>query len=85
MTTPPNYPSANEFAEAIATEVRAEMGRQRKTQADLARALGITPVTAARRLDTSAPFDTYELGKVAIWLGVPPQQFYPRETTGGAA
>lgn len=77
--TPPEFA----FAEAIATEVRAEMGRQRKTQADLARALGITATTAARRLDTTAPFDTVELGQVAIWLGVPPESFYPR--TAGAA
>jgi transcriptional regulator with XRE-family HTH domain len=70
----------SEFAETIAAEVRAEMGRQRKTQADLSRALGITAATAARRLDTTAPFDTVELSKVAIWLGVPPEQFYPRTT-----
>lgn len=67
-----------EFAEAIAAEVRAEMGRQRKTKVDLARALDITPATAARRLDTTAPFDTVELYKVALWLDVPPEQFYPR-------
>lgn len=73
-----------QFSEAIATEVRAEMGRQRKTQADLARALGITPATAARRLDTTAPFDTVELGNVALWLGVPPEHFYPRTTDGAA-
>lgn len=73
-----------EFAAAIATEVRAEMGRQRKSQADLARALGITAATAARRLDCTAPFDTKELATVAAWLGVPPESFYPR-VSGGAA
>lgn len=72
-----------EFAEAIATEVRAEMGRQRKTQADLAAALGITPYTAGRRLKATPPFDTIELYKVAEWLAVPVEQFYPR--TDGAA
>jgi len=74
LMTPP------EFAEAIATEVRAEMGRQRKTQADLATALNITAATAARRLECRPPFDTIELYRVAVWLGVPVEQFYPAST-----
>lgn len=59
-----------EYAEAIGSEVRAELARQRKTQADLAAALGVTPATAARRLDGSSPFDVLELAKVANWLNV---------------
>lgn len=56
--------------EAVAAEVRAEMGRQRKTQADLAAVLKIYPSTAGRRLDGSVPFDVVELATVARWLGV---------------
>lgn len=59
-----------EYANAVAAEVRAEMGRQRKTQADLAKALGFTAATAARRLDGGTPFDVIELAVVANWLGI---------------
>lgn len=70
--TPPEY------AAAVAVEIRAEMGRQKKSQADLARALDITPATAARRLSGEAPLDLAELMQVALWLGVPVDQFAPR-------
>lgn len=63
-----------EYAEAVAAEVRAEMGRQRKAQADLARALDITIPTAARRLRGEVPFDVIELAVVADWLGVDVQR-----------
>lgn len=86
MTPPEPTEALAAFTEAIAAEVRAEMARQRKTQADLAAALGINPATAGKRLNCTAPFNTVELYKVAVWLGVPPEQFYPREvSTGGAA
>lgn len=67
-----------EYAEAIGAEVRAEMARQRKTQAELAAALDITPGTASKRLNGTAPFDTADLFRVAVWLGVRPEHFYPR-------
>lgn len=67
-----------QFSEAVGNEVRAELARQRKTQAELAAALGITPLTASRRLAGTAPFDTEELHRVAGWLGVPVEQFIPR-------
>lgn len=74
----PTPPEA-QFAEAIASEVRAEMGRQSKTKADLARALGISQHTAAKRLNASSPFDAIELFRVGEWLGVPSSQFWPEE------
>jgi len=64
--------------EAVASEVRAEMGRQRKTQADLAAVLKIYPATAARRLDGSVPFDVVELATVARWLGVTASELMAR-------
>lgn len=65
----------SDYAEDVATEVRAEMGRQRKTKKELAEVLNITPATAATRLSGSVPLDTRELFAVAAWLGVPPTQF----------
>jgi len=64
--------------EAVASEVRAEMGRQRKTQADLAGVLGIYTATAGRRLDGSVPFDVVELATVARWLGVKASEIMAR-------
>lgn len=74
----PTTPEAR-FAEAIASEVRAEMGRQSKTKADLARALDISQHTAAKRLKGHPPFDATELFRVAQWLGVPSSQFWPED------
>jgi hypothetical protein len=59
----------------VATEVRAELARQRKTAIDLGEALGMTPHTAGRRLAGEVPFDVIELVQVSLWLGVPIDQF----------
>lgn len=72
------------YAEALGAEVRAALARQRKTQADLAAALGVTPATAARRLDGTSPFDVRELAIVANWLGVAISDLYPAERTASA-
>lgn len=74
--------------EAVASEVRAEMGRQRKTQAELAAVLGIYSQTAARRLDGSVPFDVAELATVSRWLGIKMSDLLARSeraATAGAA
>lgn len=62
--------SPQEYAEAVASEVRAEMGRQRKQQAELAATLEVTTATAGTRLSGAVPFDVIELAKVAHWLGI---------------
>jgi hypothetical protein len=68
-----NHPAA----EAVASEVRAEMARQRKTNAEMALALGVTAHTVARRLSGAVPFDAVELVQIGLWLGVDPRQFIP--------
>jgi transcriptional regulator with XRE-family HTH domain len=72
-------------AEGVAAEVRAEMGRQRKTQAELARALRMHPATVARRLDGSTPFDVAELVDLGAWLGVPAAALLARAEQVAAA
>jgi len=69
-----------QFAEAVAAEVRAEMGRQNKSRADLAAALGMTVQTAATRLSGVQPFDMIELATVAEWLNVDPERLTPSST-----
>lgn len=75
----------SDYVQAVAAEVRAEMGRQRKTQAELAKTLDITAATAARRLDGSVPFDVLELLTVARWLGVSTEQLLPSAGVSQAA
>ena len=64
-----------QYADAVAGEVRAEMGKQRKTQAELAKVLGMTTATAGRRLSAEVPFDVIELVSVSEWLGVDVERF----------
>lgn len=71
--TPPDY------AALVAAEVRAEMGRQRKTVAELAQVLDMARETAGLRLNGNRPFDVLELPRIAAWLGVPTSSFYPAE------
>jgi transcriptional regulator with XRE-family HTH domain len=59
----------------VAAEVRAEMARQRMSQAGLAKLLGVAQQTVSRRLVGEVPFDVAELARIADLLGVPMTQF----------
>lgn len=72
-------------AAKVATEVRVQMARQKKTQADLAHRLGMNAHTAGRRVRGEVPFDVVELEAVARWLGVPVATFWPEDTAPAAA
>lgn len=60
----------SETRERIAANVRAEVARQRKTQAQLAGRLGITQQAMSRRLHGFTPFSVDELAIVADEVGV---------------
>lgn len=62
----PNSPS-----QRVAANVRAELGRHRRSQADLGQALGLTQSAVSRRLAGKIVFDIAELHTIAAWLGVP--------------
>lgn len=74
-----------EYTEAVASEVRAALGRYRKTQADLAEVLGVTSATAGRRLSGEQPFDVLELAAICAWLGVPIEQLAPSGPVAAAS
>jgi hypothetical protein len=59
----------------VASEVRAELARQRKTATDMAAVLYMTGHTAGRRLNGDVPFDVVELVALGAWLGVDPSKF----------
>lgn len=75
----------DQYAAAAAAEVRAEMGRQRKSITDLAEVLDVTRPTAESRFKGERPFDLIELARVAVWLGVPVSRFAPSNAQEGVA
>lgn len=75
-----NHPTADR----VASEVRAELARRRKTAGELAAVLGMTPHTAGRRLNGEVPFDVVELVAIGLWLEIDPCRFIPQQTAGAA-
>lgn len=63
--------------EAVAAEVRAEMGRQRLTGRAIARRLGWSDFYISRRLRGEVPFNINELAALAAVLEVPVTAFIP--------
>lgn len=61
----PNSPS-----QRVAANVRAELGRHRRSQTELGQALGLTQSAVSRRLAGKVAFDIDELHTMAEWLGV---------------
>jgi transcriptional regulator with XRE-family HTH domain len=55
----------------VASEVRAELGRQRISGSALAKSLGMSQAGISRRLRGEVPFDVDELSAIAALLNVP--------------
>jgi hypothetical protein len=62
---------ANTLTASVAEEIRAELGRQRRSGVWLARQVGMTQSRFSRRLVGDLPFDLNELEQVAAALNVP--------------
>ena len=56
--------------ETIARKLRGELARHRKTQAALAKELGMSEKTVSERLRGKGAFDTDQLEKTATMLGM---------------
>ena len=69
------------IADSVAAIVRAEMARRRRSSADLARELGISPVSVSRRLTGEVPIDVNELAQIAAFLGLPMSSLLPEAAT----
>jgi transcriptional regulator with XRE-family HTH domain len=65
---------AQTYNETVVAEVRAEMGRRRLSQEDLAAELGWTQEKVSRRLTGTVTFSTNEVEQVATALGIPLSQ-----------
>jgi transcriptional regulator with XRE-family HTH domain len=57
----------------VSANVRAELGRQSLTRADLARKLGESDMWLGRRLNDQVPITVDELVRIADALGVAPR------------
>lgn len=54
----------------IAANIRAELGRQNKTRAALAREMGVTEMWLSRRVNAQTPFTVDDLATIAAALDV---------------
>jgi hypothetical protein len=54
----------------VAAEVRAELGRQRKTATELGAQLGLSVQSASRRLSGTGDFSLDEVELICGWLGL---------------
>lgn len=62
----------DENREAVAANLRAEIARQRKRQADLADLWSVSQMGVSRRLNGATPISAPQLLAAAEWLGVDP-------------
>ena len=65
------YDAMESLSTQVAANVRAEMARQRKRQADLGEVLGLTQGAVSKRMSGTVALDVDELGKIADFLVVP--------------
>ena len=65
------HSSMETFSEQVAANIRAELARQKKTQAQLADVWGINAASVSKRMSGAVPVDVDEVHKAAVWLGVP--------------
>jgi len=65
------------LADHVAAEIRAEMGRQHRSQRWLAEVLGLSQAQISDRYRGEVEFRISELEMAAVALGVPVAQFVP--------
>jgi len=65
----------------IAANIRAELGRQNKTRAALAREMGVTEMWLSRRVNAQTPFTVDDLATIAAALDVPMADLLPSEAS----
>lgn len=65
----------------ITANIRAELGRQNKTRAALAREMGVTEMWLSRRVNAQTPFTVDDLATIAAALDVPMADLLPTEAS----
>jgi transcriptional regulator with XRE-family HTH domain len=69
----------------VAERVRAELGIQQISGAELARRMNVSQAYVWRRLNGETPFDVAELASLAELLGVPVTRFLPVDIEAAAS
>jgi predicted XRE-type DNA-binding protein len=69
--------SAAKIRGAIATEVRAELARQQRTQREIGAIIGLPQASVQMRLKGITPFRAEELVMIADAIGVPISRLIP--------
>jgi len=80
--TPPPTPTARR--QAIASEVRAALGRDGRTASQLATDAGLSKATLSRKLRGLAPISVDELIEIAYRLNVEPVSLIPTSALAAA-
>lgn len=73
------------LADYVASQLRAEMGRQELTNEQLAARLGVSDMWVSRRKARKTQISIGDIERLAEALGVPVDYFYPASTTGRVA
>lgn len=69
-----------DFNERIARAIRKEAAGARRSQTDLAAALGLSQAAMSRRMRGATPFRPSEVERIATFLGVPLSTLVPVES-----
>ncbi len=69
--------SRRSFSERVSDNIRAEMARQRVTQQDLGRILGLSAGAVSDRNRGRTPWTLEEVGRIAFILGMRPAEIMP--------
>ena len=77
--------SQTQINQQVGAAVRAELARKRRTQAELAEALQVSPATLGARLNGDREFGVGQLCAIAEWLGVDVLDLFPASSTSGSA
>ena len=64
------YAMPNETTTDVAANLRAEIARRQKRQADLADIWGMSPMAVSRRVNGAVPLSTDQTAAAAKWLGL---------------
>jgi transcriptional regulator with XRE-family HTH domain len=81
MTTTPGERTAT-LSLRVAEEIRAWLGRRRMSQAQLARALGQSPMWVSDRLRGIQPIDLDAMERIARVLDIPVIELFPAPSRG---
>jgi hypothetical protein len=80
-----NMHMPTDINETVAANLRAEIARRKRRQADLVDLWGLSPMGVSRRISGAVPLSPAELSTAADWLGVDMADLLPPATERASA